>query len=98
MQEMATSLAGMVKAITKKRAPKTPVALILPMGLPQDPLERAIITLEADAALSDNEMMEAIDVFMADKDIARVYVTLWTTHACTNLMQRHLAKLREGSA
>ena len=98
MQEMATSLAGMVKAITKKRVPKTPVAPILPMGLPQDPLERAIITLEADAALSDNEMMEAINVFMADKDIARVYATLRTTHARTNLMQRHLAKLREGSA
>lgn len=98
MQEMATSLAGMVKAINKKRAPKTPMAPTQPMGLQQDPLERAIITLEADAALSNNEMMEANNIFMADKDIARVYATLQTSRACTNLVQCHLAKLWDGSA
>lgn len=96
MSEMATSLADMVKAIQKKRAPKTR-ALSPPSRLPQDPLERAIITLEADAEFSDNEMMDVIDIFMADQDIARVYATLQTSRARTTLVQRHLAKLQEGS-
>ena len=98
MQEMAASLASVVDVIKKKRAPKTPRALTPPLRLPQDPLERAVITLEADAALSDNEMLEAIDILMTNEKIAKVYATLQTSQARTNLIQRHMAKLREGSA
>ena len=70
MTKMATSLADMVKVIKKKRAPKTRV-LTPPPTLPQDPLERAIVKLEVDAEFSNNEMMNVIDIFMADQDIAR---------------------------
>lgn len=89
LSKMATSLTSMVKAIKKKREPKTPRALTL------DPLERAIVTLEADTAFSDDEMMDVIDVFMADPDIARVYATLQTSQVHTTLVQRHLAKKQE---
>jgi hypothetical protein len=46
-----------------KLAPKIPKAP--PPPLPQDPLERAIVTFEADAAFSDDETIDIIDVFMA---------------------------------
>ena len=78
MTEMATSLADMVKIIKKKRALKTR-ALTPPLRLPQDPLERAIITLETDAEFSDNKMMDIINIFMANQDIAKVYATLQTS-------------------
>ena len=96
MTEMATSLADMVKVIKKKRVLKMR-ALTPPPMLPQDPLERAIVKLEADAEFSDDEMMNVIDIFMADQDIAKVYATLQTSRACTTLVQHHLAKMQEGS-
>jgi hypothetical protein len=94
MSEMATSLASMVKAIKKKRAPKMQRALTPLPKLLQDPLERAIVTLEVDTAFSDDETMDIIDVFMANQAITRVYATLQTSQVCTNLVKCHLAKLR----
>ena len=70
MSEMATSLADMVKVIKKKGATKTQ-APTPPPKLPQDPLERVIIKLEADAEFSDNKMMDMVDVFMADQDMQK---------------------------
>ena len=97
MSEMAMSLTSMVKAIKKKRVPKMPKVPTPPPQLPQDPLERAIIKLEADSAFSNNEMMDVTDVFMADHNIARVYATLQTSQAQTSLVQHHLEKMHEGS-
>ena len=89
---MAASLANVVDVINKKRA------LTPPLRLLQDPLERVVITLKADVALSDNdnEMLEAIDILMTNEKIAKVYATLQTSQARTNLIQRHMAKLQEG--
>ena len=50
-----------------------------------------------DAEFSDNEMMDVIDIFTADQDIAKVDATLQTSRACTTLVQHHLAKMQEGS-
>ena len=49
-----------------------------------------------DTEFSDNEMMDVIDIFMADQDIAKVYATLQTSRACTTLVQHHLVKMQEG--
>ena len=97
MSEMATSLASMAEAFKMKRAPKTAMAPTPPPGFPQDPLARAAIILEADGEFSKNEMMDAIEVFMADHNIVTVYASLQTSRACTSLLQRRLAKLQEGS-
>ncbi|KAF8256521.1 hypothetical protein EI94DRAFT_1711180 [Lactarius quietus] len=97
MNAIAHSLGSVFKDMRKKRATKRTRALTPPPRLLQDPIERAIVTLEADAAFSDNEMMEVIDIFMTNEQIARVYATLQSSHARTNLVTRHLAKLQEGS-
>ena len=97
MSEMANSLASMVEVFKTKRAPKTQRAPTPPPTLPQDPLARAVVTLEADGAFSDDEMLDVIEVFMANHTFAAVYATLQTSRAHTSLAQRHLAKLRGGS-
>ncbi|KAF8271334.1 hypothetical protein EI94DRAFT_1698111 [Lactarius quietus] len=97
MNAIAHSLGSIFKDMRKKRATKRTRALTLPPRLLQDPIERAIVTLEADVAFSNNEMMEVINVFITNKQIARVYATLQSSHVHTNLVTCHLAKLQEGS-
>ena len=79
MSEMANSLASMVKIFKTKRAPKTQRAPTPPPTLLQDPLTRAVITLEADGAFSDDKMLDIIEVFMANQTFVAVYATLQTS-------------------
>ena len=76
---MANSLASMVKVFKTKRALKTQRALTPPPTLLQDPLKRAVITLEADGAFSDDKMLDIIEVFMANQTFVAVYATLQTS-------------------
>ena len=79
MSEMANSLASMVKVFKTKRAPKTQRAPTPPLTLLHDPLTRAVITLEADRAFSDDKMLDIIEVFMANQTFVAVYATLQTS-------------------
>ena len=47
--------------------------------------------------VSTDEMLDVIEVFMANHTFAAVYATLQTSRARMSLVQRHLAKLRGGS-
>ena len=76
---MANSLASMVKVFKTKRVPKTQRVPTPPPALLQDPLMRAVVTLEADSAFSDNKMLDIIKVFMANHTFAAVYATLQTS-------------------
>jgi hypothetical protein len=96
MSSINDTLGDIAKSIKKRKAARA--AASRATALPQDTLERAVIILEDDAAFSDNETMEVIDMFMADQEVVRVYASLQTAHTCTNLVMHHLAKLREGSA
>ena len=96
MSEVANSLASMVEVFKMKRAPKTQRVPTPPPMLPQDPLARAVVTLEADGAFSDDEMLDIIEVFMANQTFVAVYATLQTSQACMSLVQHHLAKLWGG--
>jgi hypothetical protein len=96
MSSINDTLGDIAKSIKKRKAARA--AASRATALPQDALERAVIILEDDAAFSDNETMEVIDMFMADREVARVYASLQTAHTRTNLVMHHLAKLWEGSA
>ena len=93
---MANSLASMVEVFKMKRAPKTQRVPNPPPMLPQDPLARAVVTLEADGAFSNDEMLDIIEVFMANQTFVAVYATFQTSQAHTSLVQHHLAKLWGG--
>ena len=61
--------------------------------LPDDFQEKAIAILKQDAAFSDNEMMEIIDFFMVDRNLARVYTAI-SSRRRTGFLQYQLVKLR----
>ena len=84
MSNLSESLTDIAKLIKKRCTAKAIAAASL-----QGALERAIVILEADAAFSDDETI--IDMFMDDGEIARVYVTLQTSHACVRLLTHKLA-------
>ena len=64
--------------------------------LPDDPQERAIYLMEDDSCLSDHKRNEAIAYFMADRNLARAYATLKTSHRRMSFLQHNLEKLRKG--
>jgi hypothetical protein len=99
MTQMADSLRDVADEMKTRRESKAhereqTARQNLTPKLPDDPQERAIAILEQDATLSDNEMIQVIDYFMADRDLARVYATLQTSRARTSFLESRLAKLR----
>jgi hypothetical protein len=88
---MAGYLRDMVDLMKERRESKAREPKSL---LPDDPQERPIVILEQDAAFSDDEMLEAIDYFMADRNLARAYAALQIPRTRTGFLQRRLAKLR----
>ena len=99
MTTISNSILDLSNSIKKRKAARAATSKATRAdALPLDALERAIVILEEDAAFSDNETMEVIDMFMADQELAKVYVTLQASHKRSTLVVHHLAKRRGGSA
>ncbi|KAH9056694.1 hypothetical protein EDB87DRAFT_1205608 [Lactarius vividus] len=60
-----------------------------------DLLTRAIIALEKDGGLSDEELAEAAHYFITDLDVARVYVALQAAQARSHFLQYKLETWRK---
>ncbi len=91
MADMSDTLHDMVNYMQSRKeekAGKQPSAT----KLQEDPQERAIAILQKDAPYSDNELMDVVDIFMADCDFTRVYATLDTSRMHTIFLQRRLKK------
>ncbi|KAF8261031.1 hypothetical protein EI94DRAFT_1705852 [Lactarius quietus] len=69
---MATSLREMTTFMKMKREPKEALPSLTPK-LPDDPQERAIAILEDDGFLSDDSLVEVVELFLANRDCARGY-------------------------
>jgi hypothetical protein len=67
MSSINDTLGDIAKSIKKRKAARA--AASRATALPQDALEWAVIILEDDAAFSDNETMEVIDMFMVDQEV-----------------------------
>ena len=60
-----------------------------------DPLVRAITTLEKDGGLMDDELAEAADYFTSDQDLAKAYITLTTVRARSHFLRCALETRRK---
>ncbi|KAH9161924.1 hypothetical protein EDB89DRAFT_1913571 [Lactarius sanguifluus] len=97
ISDMADSLRDMVIHMKTRKEEKTGTCkepLTRTQKLPEDPQERAVAILEQDAEFSDQETLEIVGYFMADRDFARVYATFQSSHMCTGYLQHQLPKFR----
>jgi hypothetical protein len=97
MSKMAKSLDAMAKAMEKKKIsiPQPKQEASSPtkgLKLPTDPQEKAIVLLENDALFSDNEMLDVIEFFIAEPNIAKAYASIGTSSLRTNFLERRRAK------
>ena len=80
MSNISEKLLDIAKSIKKRQATRDAARTAAQATAPPlDTLERAVIILKDDGAFSDHETMEVIDMFMADRELARVYATLQTS-------------------
>jgi hypothetical protein len=91
MNNLNDTLSDIASSIKKRKAER---AAAKAAALPQDTLKWAVIILKADAAFSNDETMQIIDMFMADQEVARVYASLQLSRMRTNLVVHNLAKMR----
>ncbi|KAF8260972.1 hypothetical protein EI94DRAFT_1811008 [Lactarius quietus] len=100
MSEMAKSLSAMEKKKVSTLQPKQEASSPTKgPKLPADPQEKAIVLLENDAPYSNNEMLNVIEFFIVEPNIAKVYASIGTSNLHTNFLERRRVKWesQEGS-
>ncbi|KAH9049309.1 hypothetical protein EDB83DRAFT_2522852 [Lactarius deliciosus] len=97
MTNVADSLRDMVVHMKTRKEGKTSTCKEPPtrtQKLPEDPQERAVAILEQDAEFSDQETLEIVGYFMANRDFARVYATFQSSRMRSGYLQLQLPKFR----
>lgn len=94
MTAMADSLQEIVSQMQMRRDDKAKAACKLEAQLPTNPLERAAVMCQRDHKFSDNELMEAIDIFQMESDFARAYCALQSARTRKLYLERRMRKLR----